>query len=97
MSPMVSEVDLAASADASGFSAEDACCVCGGGLDHQARPAACTNDEAFADSEGFKCADYYDLCLDGRPLHPEAMYLNYKNDKFRSALDACCRCGGGSK
>lgn len=91
------EVDLAASADASGFSAEDACCVCGGGLDHQAGPAACTDDEAFADSEGFKCADYYDLCLDGRPLHPEVMYLNYKNDKFRSALDACCRCGGGSK
>lgn len=100
-------------ADSHGISALDACCACGGGSNPApptppppSPPSTCTDHPSnWRSSEGDSCCTYVfsDYCsADGTegPGWDHASWgpiSDYADSQGRSALDACCGCGGGSR
>ena len=72
-----------------GFTAEDVCCACDGGMsdDYDCKD----KPKDFEDSEGNDC-DWY-AKKDKRCRFAE----DYENDDGMTAKDACCACGGGKE
>jgi len=79
--------------DDADFSAEDACCVCGGGSfndipvnEAQPTEAGCVNDDSVSDSYGDTCTGWYDGYPSGCG--------SYDDSDFAASV-SCCACGGG--
>jgi len=88
-----------------GYDASTACCSCGGGSDTNQgyNDDRCADAEGWTDKDGDGCSQYseYFLCTAaGQPgfgWHEEWGTLSDFKAGGKSAVEACCACGGGSK
>jgi hypothetical protein len=85
-----------AEADANGKSALEACCKCGGGAGGPRCLDSTINGATWVDDDGYGCHDYESVCIAGAPNKPPSEFTSYATKTGISALDACCRCGGGT-
>merc|ERR1719498_960082 len=85
----------------SGLAATSACCACGGGAGSAPTQQVCT-DLIWRDAEGSNCAEYQSeqYCthggLQGVGWEPTWGKLEDYAVDGKSAIQACCACGGGS-
>mmetsp|Transcript_15805 Transcript_15805/g.45048 ORF Transcript_15805/g.45048 Transcript_15805/m.45048 type:complete len:751 (-) Transcript_15805:83-2335(-) len=94
--------DFSAFAGVGGLTAAEACCSCGGGSDVAKH---CADDKSWQDKDGDSCDVYAEFAWcnsTGQPgvgWHAEkwGTIASFADKNGKSALQACCACGGGSR
>ncbi|CAK0868359.1 unnamed protein product [Prorocentrum cordatum] len=87
-----------------GYDASTACCSCGGGSDINQgyNDNRCADTDGWRDTDGDACSDYsqFSYCTTtGQPgigWHAQWGTLSDFQEGGKSAVEACCSCGGGS-